>query len=183
MISPALTCWPPNRLTPSRWELESRPFRLDDAPFLCAISALLSRLCLARRGLGPGGGWLGLARARRLARGRGLARVGLFTRVGRLARGRRLARARGLARGPSTALGDAGDLHLGVALTVAQPAPVAGLVLVADHVDLGATDVAHDLGGDMVAAEFLWVGHHVVAVDDEHGGKREGGAHLTGKAV
>src|SRR5580700_2624768 len=41
MISPALTCWPPNRLTPRRWALESRPLRLDDAPFLCATSAPL----------------------------------------------------------------------------------------------------------------------------------------------
>src|SRR3954469_9171034 len=40
MISPALTAWPPYRLTPSRWELESRPFLVDAAPFLCAISNL-----------------------------------------------------------------------------------------------------------------------------------------------
>src|SRR4051794_17496868 len=38
MISPALTTWPPYRLTPRRWELESRPFLVDAAPFLCAIS-------------------------------------------------------------------------------------------------------------------------------------------------
>src|SRR3954452_17718180 len=38
MISPALTTWPPKRLTPSRWELESRPFLVDAAPFLCAIA-------------------------------------------------------------------------------------------------------------------------------------------------
>src|SRR6478735_4680237 len=37
MISPALTTWPPKRLTPSRWELESRPFLVEAAPFLCAI--------------------------------------------------------------------------------------------------------------------------------------------------
>src|SRR3954451_25125359 len=43
-ISPAFTTWPPNRLTPSRWALESRPLREDDAPFLCAIGALLSGL-------------------------------------------------------------------------------------------------------------------------------------------
>src|SRR5215472_340515 len=45
MISPAPTSWPPKRLTPSRCAFESRPFRLDDAPFLCAIagSALLLR--------------------------------------------------------------------------------------------------------------------------------------------
>src|SRR6202000_1565322 len=36
-ISPALTTWPPKRLTPSRWALESRPLRELDAPFLCAI--------------------------------------------------------------------------------------------------------------------------------------------------
>src|SRR6201999_817540 len=50
MISPAFTCWPPKRLTPSRWALESRPFRLDEAPFLCAMSALRLRIpCLGRR--------------------------------------------------------------------------------------------------------------------------------------
>src|SRR3954447_14213280 len=38
MISPALTSWPPYRLTPRRWELESRPFLVDAAPFLCAIA-------------------------------------------------------------------------------------------------------------------------------------------------
>src|SRR5918998_505397 len=36
-ISPAFTAWPPNRFTPSRWALESRPFRELEAPFLCAI--------------------------------------------------------------------------------------------------------------------------------------------------
>src|SRR4051812_37347683 len=41
MISPALTTWPPYRLTPSRWELESRPFLVDAAPFLCAICSVL----------------------------------------------------------------------------------------------------------------------------------------------
>src|SRR4051812_11110614 len=40
MISPALTSWPPKRLTPRRCALESRPLRLDDAPFLCAMSLL-----------------------------------------------------------------------------------------------------------------------------------------------
>src|ERR1700742_3934017 len=46
MISPAFTRWPPKRLTPSRWALESRPLRLDDAPFLCAISALRLLRCV-----------------------------------------------------------------------------------------------------------------------------------------
>src|SRR5690242_16415054 len=38
-ISPALTCWPPNRLTPRYCALESRPLRDEDAPFLCAMSS------------------------------------------------------------------------------------------------------------------------------------------------
>src|SRR6478735_7051389 len=37
-ISPALTTWPPKRLTPSRWAAESRPLRELEAPFLCAMS-------------------------------------------------------------------------------------------------------------------------------------------------
>src|SRR3954467_11470696 len=41
-ISPALTAWPPNRLTPRYWALESRPLRELDAPFLCAMVLLLS---------------------------------------------------------------------------------------------------------------------------------------------
>src|SRR3954464_4710510 len=41
MISPAFTNWPPNRLTPSRCEFESRPLRLLDAPFLCAMRWVL----------------------------------------------------------------------------------------------------------------------------------------------
>src|SRR5437763_6707505 len=36
-ISPALTTWPPKRLTPRYWALESRPLRELDAPFLCAM--------------------------------------------------------------------------------------------------------------------------------------------------
>src|SRR4051794_34559864 len=38
MISPALTTWPPKRLTPRRCAFESRPLREDEAPFLCAMS-------------------------------------------------------------------------------------------------------------------------------------------------
>src|SRR6478752_10174003 len=41
MISPALTIWPPKRLTPSRWAAESRPLRELEAPFLCAMCRLL----------------------------------------------------------------------------------------------------------------------------------------------
>src|SRR5512143_127650 len=38
MIVPPRTAWPPNTFTPSRWELLSRPLRLEPWPFLCAIS-------------------------------------------------------------------------------------------------------------------------------------------------
>src|SRR5712691_11773189 len=129
MISPALTTWPPKRLTPSRWALESRPFRLDEAPFLCAISDLLPRA------------------------------------------GARLAGA------------DAGDLHLRVLLPVAEPAPVAGLVLVMDHVDLGAAGGTHDLGGDLVATELCRVADHIAVVNHEHGRQLHAGADFTGELV
>src|SRR5690625_4228878 len=36
-ISPALTNWPPKRLTPRRCALESRPFRVELSPFFVAI--------------------------------------------------------------------------------------------------------------------------------------------------
>src|SRR5829696_3961861 len=45
-IVPAVTSWPPWRLTPSRLAAESRPLRLEDAPFLWAISAFLFLLVL-----------------------------------------------------------------------------------------------------------------------------------------
>src|SRR4029434_7503644 len=56
-IVPAVTSWPPWRLTPSRLAAESRPLRLEDAPFLCAISAflfLLVLLLLLGLAAGPG---------------------------------------------------------------------------------------------------------------------------------
>src|SRR5215218_3515828 len=56
-IVPAVTSWPPWRLTPSRLAAESRPLRLEDAPFLCAISAFLFLLVLLLGllgGAGPG---------------------------------------------------------------------------------------------------------------------------------
>src|SRR5262249_57500391 len=36
-IEPAVTCWPPNRLTPSILPWLSRPFRALPTPFLCAM--------------------------------------------------------------------------------------------------------------------------------------------------
>src|SRR5262249_60778411 len=124
MISPAPTSWPPKRLTPSRWALESRPFLLDDAPFLCAISALLPR--------GGAGAGLGLS--------------------------------------------DAGDPHLRVLLPVTQAPPVAGLVLVVDHVDLGAAGRAQDLGGHLVAADLRPVADGLAVVGPQHGGHPHAGA-------
>src|SRR5580704_9318067 len=151
MISPAFTTWPPKRLTPRRWALESRPLRLDDAPFLCAISVLL-RLRLARRLGARGLGALSLA-------ARGLGARGLGARgLGALA----------------LALGaDAGDPYLGVPLPVAQTPPVAGLVPVVDHVDLGARRVTDDVRRDLVTADLGGVADDPVAVDDEQGGQRD----------
>src|ERR1700712_1015795 len=42
MISPAFTTSPPNRFTPRRCALESRPLRVELAPFLGAIAVLPS---------------------------------------------------------------------------------------------------------------------------------------------
>src|SRR3954471_12858286 len=53
MISPPVTAWPANTLTPRRLGLESRPLRLEPRPFLCAIGRrLLLRLLVAGRALG-----------------------------------------------------------------------------------------------------------------------------------
>src|SRR5579862_1034509 len=38
MMCPAVTRSPPKRFTPRRWELESRPLRVEPAPFLDANS-------------------------------------------------------------------------------------------------------------------------------------------------
>src|SRR5215467_9308530 len=147
MISPAPTIWPPNRFTPSRCALESRPLRLEDAPFLCAI---WNSVLLLRAGAGPGR--TGLRRA-------GLRRTGLR----------------------STGLGgaNAGDPHLRVLLPVAQPAPVAGLVLVVDHVDLGASRSSHDLGRDLVAAQLGRIADDLAVVDNEHGWQSHAGSDLA----
>src|ERR1022692_1282787 len=134
MISPALTSWPPKRFTPSRWALESRPFRLEEAPFLCAISDLL--LCLLGPASSSGGG-----RAH------------------------------------------AGDLHQRVLLPVALATPVASLVLVVDHADLGAGGRTHDLGCDLVVTELGPVTDHIAVIHDEQGRQRHGRAHLTGELV
>ena len=68
---------------------------------------------------------------------------------------------------------DAGDPQLGVLLPVAQTAPVAGLVPVLDHVDLGAGRVTDDVRRDLVAADLGGVADDPVAVDDQQGGQRD----------
>src|SRR6478736_1328909 len=58
MIEPAVTVWPANTFTPSRWAAESRPFFEEPRPFLCAIAGVLLGLRgarLPRRLLGRGG--------------------------------------------------------------------------------------------------------------------------------
>src|SRR5215813_9739940 len=79
--------------------------------------------------------------------------------------------------------GDPGDLHLGVALAVAHPSPVAGLVLVMNEVDLGAGHRPHDLGGDLVVAKLVWVADDLAVIDHEHGRKRHAGPDLTSEGV
>src|SRR5262245_47688909 len=44
MISPPVTVWPANTLTPRYFGLESRPLRLEPRPFLCAMASLLPDL-------------------------------------------------------------------------------------------------------------------------------------------
>src|SRR5690349_16768243 len=88
-----------------------------------------------------------------------------------------------LPRGGLPLSGDPGDLHLGVALAVAHPSPVAGLVLVMNDVDLGAGNGPHDLGGDLVLAELARVADDLAVIDHEHGRQGHTGTDFTGKRV
>src|SRR5947208_2296076 len=75
MISPPVTAWPANTLTPRRLALESRPLREEPRPFLCAIGRFLRRSRWSGIGLGRGGDRFGLRLLRRaLARRGGLDR-------------------------------------------------------------------------------------------------------------
>src|SRR6476661_8125858 len=65
--------------------------------------------------------------------------------------------------------GDTGDLDRRVLLTVTLATAVAGLVLVAQDVDLGALVVVHDLGLDLDPGQHPRVAGHGVAVDHEQG--------------
>jgi adenine/guanine phosphoribosyltransferase-like PRPP-binding protein len=62
---------------------------------------------------------------------------------------------------------------------VAQPTPIAGLVLVVDHVDLGASGGTHDLSRDLVAAQFGRVADDLAVIDNEHGWQRHAGSDLA----
>src|ERR1700728_5225457 len=66
---------------------------------------------------------------------------------------------------------------------MAKAPTVSGLVLVVDHVDLGAGCRPHDLRGDLVAADLRGVADDLVVVYDQHGGQRHAGADLTGELV
>src|SRR5919204_415100 len=160
MIAPAVTVWPANTLTPSRWAAESRPFLDDPRPFLCAIARLLLR---APRGRAPPRR-LRLLRRRRLGRGRARlpCRRLLRRRLGpRLAVGRL-----------GCALAGRGALRLRftdrVDLDPAQLRPVSArlleptLGLEREDADLLAAQVLDDLGRDG-PLELLRVRNDVVA--------------------
>src|SRR6476469_9052317 len=115
MIEPAVTVWPANTFTPSRWAAESRPFFEEPRPFLCAIAGVLLGLRGAR-----------LPRRLRLVRRRGGG--------GRLP-GRRLLGSGGLLRGRLLVGGLLGGRPLGlrrpdrVDLDAAQLGPVPARLL------------------------------------------------------
>src|ERR671936_695497 len=160
MIAPAVTVWPANTLTPSRWAAESRPFLDDPRPFLCAIARLLLR---APRGRAPPRRFR-LLRRRRFGRGRARfpcrrllrRRLGPRLAVGRLGSG----------------LAGRGALRLRftdrVDLDPAQLRPVSArlleptLGLEREDADLLAAQVLDDLGRDG-PLELLRVRNDVVA--------------------
>src|SRR6476661_5476381 len=175
MIEPAVTVWPANTFTPSRWAAESRPFFEEPRPFLCAIAGVLLWLCGAR-----------LPRRLRLVRRRGGG--------GRLP-GRRLLGSCGLLRGRLLGRGGRGLLGgllvggllgrrpLGlrrpdrVDLDAAQLGPVparlleTALGLEGEDLDLLAAQVLDHLGGHG-AVELLAVGHDVVTARHEDGRRK-----------
>src|ERR1700727_601429 len=78
---------------------------------------------------------------------------------------------------------DASDLQLGVVLPVAQAPPVPGLVLVLDHVDLGAGHRAQDLRRDLVAVKLGRVADDVAVIHDEQRGQGHTGTNVASKRV
>src|SRR5215470_18609394 len=79
--------------------------------------------------------------------------------------------------------GEPGDLHLGVALAVAHPSPVTGLVLEMNDVDLRAGHRPQDLRGDLVPAKLIRVADDLAVIDHEHGRKRHAGPDLTSEGA
>src|SRR5215470_14511813 len=79
--------------------------------------------------------------------------------------------------------GNPGDLHLGVALAVAHPSPVAGLVLEMNDVDLGADYRPQDLRGDLIVAKLVRIADDVATIDHEHGRERHAGPDFTSEGV
>src|SRR5690349_1410797 len=178
MIAPAVTVWPANTFTPSRWACESRPFFEEPRPFLCAISAVLLRLRRAR-----------LPRRLRLVFG---ARRGRLARRGLLRRGRllggRLLRRRLLGRRGGGLLGrllvgrllgrrplrlrraDRVDLDPAQLGAVAAGLLEASLGLEREDLELLAPQVLDDLGGDG-ALELRAVGDDLVTAGHEHRGR------------
>src|SRR5450432_2949658 len=74
---------------------------------------------------------------------------------------------------------DAGDLQAAVALTVALPLAVPGLVLVLQDVDLGTLGVVDDFGRHLDVAERLGIAGHRVTIDEEESGERQRRAGLA----
>src|SRR5690349_22338407 len=156
MIAPAVTVWPANTFTPSRWAAESRPFFEEPRPFLCAIAGVLLGLRRARparrlrRVLG--------ARRRRLPR-RGLLRRGRLL-GGRLLRGGLLGRRGGGRLGrllvcrllgrrpPRLRCPDRGDLDPAQLGAVAPRLLETALGLEREDLELLAAQMLHDLGRD-----------------------------------
>src|SRR6266540_2840972 len=153
--------------------VSSRPLRLDEAPFLWAISALL---VLLRARPAAAGGRLGLAVLRPARLGLGVRGLGLGAGLGSGAAG-------GLRVGVLVLGGAGGRLRLGGGLgpawrvddvhpdpgqrlAVALVAALAGLVLVGEHAQLVAPVLVEDRGGDLGADELARPGAHLALVVD-----------------
>src|SRR5690349_19130237 len=140
MISPALTTWPPYRLTPRRWALESRPFLVDAAPFLCAIASSPSALCGLGRPSGLDVGDLDLGV---------LLAVALALLVTRLVLE--------LLDHDLRALG--GAEHLGGHARLVELLGVRRDVVAVDHEDHGQRDLLTHAGRDLVDLDDVADGH------------------------
>src|ERR1700733_923586 len=66
---------------------------------------------------------------------------------------------------------------------MAEAGPVASLVLVLNHVDLGAARGAHDLSSDLVTAKLRRAADDLAAVHDEQGRQHHAGSDVTRQLV